>query len=74
MQIIVNINTNINRRQLSMIDGDSMAAKLDSIVHHLTDEFGVYASAGQTASSVWVELEEGSPVDFVRGLEFFKFF
>ena len=74
MQIIVNIQANINKRQLSMIGGDSISAKLDTIVQHLTDEFGVYAIAGQTASGLWVELDEGSPVDFVRGLETFKFF
>jgi len=74
MQITVNINANVNRDQLAAIPGRSISAKLDSIVQHLTDEFGVYASAGQTASGLWVELEEGSAVDFVKGLETYKFF
>lgn len=74
MQITVNINANVNRAQLEQIEGDSMAAKIDTIMQFLQADYGVYASAGQTATGLWIELEEGSAVDFVQGLETFRFY
>ena len=74
MQITVNIDAYLNKQQLESIAGDSIAAKLDTIVQHLSNEFGVYADVGQSASGLWIELDEGSPVDFVKGLDTYKFF
>lgn len=74
MQITVNINANVNRKQLDRVAGDSIEDKMDTIVQFLQADYGVYASAGQTVTGFLVELQEGSAVDFIKGLETYKFF